>query len=152
MRRNLAIALAIVASAASAQAQDAKAVAQDILNKGAALFDTRDAAAMAETYTEDAKLTWVEKDKDTGKLKIETKEGRSEIEKIYKGLWKDNMEKTTARNTVEFAKFVAPDVLLIEGKFEPNVDRGAYSFTQERVKQGDKWVIQSLRIYILPQE
>ena len=33
---------------------DAKRLAQAILTKGAALFDTRDAAAMAATYTEDA--------------------------------------------------------------------------------------------------
>jgi hypothetical protein len=41
---------------ARAEDKDAKTLAQDILDKGAALFDKRDAAAMAATYTEDAQL------------------------------------------------------------------------------------------------
>jgi hypothetical protein len=135
-----------------ARAQDAKAVAQEVLNKGAALFDTRDAAAMAETYTDDAKLTWIEKDSNTGKFKVEVKEGRSDIEKLYSDLFKDAKEKTTSRNTVEFAKFISPSLLLIEGEFEPKINEGKYSFVQERIKQGDKWVIMALRIYVVPQD
>src|SRR4051812_23896839 len=39
-----------------AQEPDTRKVAQEILDKGAALFDTHDAAAMAATYIEDARL------------------------------------------------------------------------------------------------
>ena len=146
----LSLSLLLPAATSTAPDKDAKITAQDLLNKGAALFDTRDAAAMAETYTEDAKLTWVEKDRDSGKIKLDVKDGRREIEALYRSLWKDNTEKTTSRNTVEFAKLLAPDVMVIVGEFEPNVDRGKYSFTQERVKVGDKWLIQSLRLYVMP--
>jgi len=136
-------------SAPLRQDKDAKATAQDLLTKGAALFDTHDAAAMAETYIETAKLTWVEKDKDSGNFKVEVKDGRREIESLYRTLWKDNTDRTTSRNTVEYAKFVTPELLVIVGEFEPIVDRGKYSFVQERVKVGEKWLIQSLRLYII---
>ena len=59
---------------------DAKPVAQEVLDKGAALFDKRDAVAMAETYTQDAQLEWVEKDSAAGGIKIEVRKGREEIE------------------------------------------------------------------------
>jgi hypothetical protein len=60
-----------------AQEKDAKAVAQEVLDKGSALFDTRDAAAMAATYTEDAQLLWVDKDNSTGEIKVSVKKDRS---------------------------------------------------------------------------
>lgn len=134
---------------ASAQDKDAKTVAQDLLTKGAALFDNRDAAVMAETYTEDARLALVSKDRDTGKFKIDLKEGRSEIEKGYKEFFSNSKERTTSKNTVEYAKFLTPDLLLIYGEFEPVVNQGKFAFTQERVRQGDRWLIQNLRLYIV---
>lgn len=147
-----ALALLLASSNARAQEKDAKALAQEILTKGAALFDTRDAAAMAETYSEDARLFWVEKNRDSNRLKVDPKEGRDAIERFYRDLWKDAKEKTTSRNTVEFARLVAPDFLVIYGKFEPDVDKGSYAFVQERMKQGDKWLIVSLRLYVMPQD
>ncbi len=131
----------------------AKKLAQDILNKGAALYDTQNAPAMAQTYLEDAKLGWVEKDKDTGKYKVIPKDGRSEIEAFYRELFKDNKEKTTSRNTVESATLISPDLLLIQGYFEPDITKdGRYAFTQERVKTGDSWKIQNLRIFIVSKD
>ena len=141
--------LALFFPSASVQDKDAKALAQEILTKGAALFDTRDAMSMALTYTDDAKLYWVDKNKDTGKIRVEVKDGRGEIEKVYRDMFKDPSEKTTSRNTVEFAKLVSPELLVIEGQFEPNIDKGKYNFTQERVKVGGKWLIQSLRLYVV---
>ena len=44
------------------------------------------------------------------------------------------------------------DLMVIYGQFEPQVDRGKYNFVQERVKQGDKWRIQCLRLYVIPEE
>lgn len=138
-----------VPGASPADDQDAKTVAQEILKKGAALYDTQDAMAMAATYTDEARLFWVERDKSTGKIKVDAKEGRSEIDRLYRDLFKDG-KKTTSRNTVEFARFIAPDVLVIQGYFEPNIEgEGKYPFVQERVKQGDKWLINSLRLYVV---
>src|ERR1700720_4003114 len=97
-----------------AQEKDAKTLAQDVLDKGSALFDTRDAAAMVATYTEDAQLLWVDKDSSTGEIKVSVKT-RTEIESLYRDIFKDAKEKTTSKNTVEFARFVAPDLMVIQG-------------------------------------
>jgi hypothetical protein len=135
---------------AKAQGENAKNAAQDILNKGSALFDTRDATAMAATYTEDAQILWYEKQDDTGEIKLNTKSGRAEIESLYKDLFKDQTEKTTSKNTVEFARFAKPEVLIIQGVFQPNVDKpGKFPFVQVRVKQGDKWLMKTLQIFIM---
>ncbi|MBX6314610.1 MAG: hypothetical protein IRY99_17105 [Isosphaeraceae bacterium] len=138
--------------ATRAQEPDARKLAQEILDKGAALFDTRDAAAMAATYTEDAKIFWVGKNQDTGQYQIDVKDGRSQIEDLYRNLFKDR-KRTTSRNTVEFARFVAPDLLVIQGYFEPDIHRAdKFPFVQVRVKQGDKWLMMSLRLFVLPKD
>ena len=115
--------LFVIPMTVRAEDKDAKALAQDVLDKGSALFDTRDAAAMAATYTEDAQLLWIDKDSSTGEIKISVKKDRSEIESLYRDLFKDAKEKTTSKNTVEFARFVVPELMVIHGVFQPNVDK-----------------------------
>ncbi len=145
--------LILVPVAAKAQGENANDLAQDVLNKGSALFDARDAAAIAATYTEDAQILWYEKNDDTGEIKLNTKNGRAEIESLYKDLFKDQSEKTTSKNTVEFARFAKPDVLIIQGVFQPNVAKpGNFPFVQVRVKQGDKWLMKTLQLFIMSQE
>ena len=135
---------------ARADDPDAKTLAQDILDKGAALFDKRDAAAMAATYTEDAQLEWIEKDSATGGIKIDTKKGREEIETVYRDLYKGAKEATTSKNTVEYAKFVGSGLMVIEGEFQPNVaSEGKFHFVQMRLKQGDKWLMRSLQLFVI---
>ena len=136
--------------AARAEDQDAKTLAQGILDKGAALFDKRDAAAMAATYTEDAQLEWIEKDSAAGGIKIDVKKGREEIEAVYRDLFKDAKEATTSKNTVEFAKFIGSELMVIEGDFQPNAANEArFHFVQLRLKQGDKWLIRSLQLFVI---
>jgi hypothetical protein len=138
---------------AQAQASDSKILAQEILDRGSALFDTRDTAAMAATYAMDARVFLVERDGDSGQLRVSVKEGRDQIETLYRDLFREAKEKTTSRNTVLCARFVAPDILLIEGDFELNIAEGKRcAFAQERVKQGDKWLIKSLRIYVVSKD
>ena len=133
-----------------AQEKDAKTLSQDVLDKGSALFDTRDATAMAATYTEDAQVLWFDKDSSTGEIKISVKKDRSEIESLYRDLFKDAKEKTTSKNTVEFARFVVPDLMVIHGVFQPNLDKPEkYSFVQTRVKVGDKWLMKTLQLYVI---
>ena len=126
-----------------------KTVAQDILDKGAALFDTHDAAAMAATYTEDARLLWIDKDSSTGEIKVTVRD-HAEIESLYRDIFKDLNEKTTSKNTVDFARFVGSDVLVIQGVFQPRLDKDdKFTFVQTRVKQGEKWLIKTLELYVI---
>jgi hypothetical protein len=156
MRRRTVLALTFtlgLALAARAEDKDAKTLAQDILDKGAALFDKRDAAAMAATYTEDAQLEWIEKDSAAGGIKIDTKKGREEIEALYRDLFKESKEATTSKNAVEFARFVGSELLVIEGDFQPNVaNEATFHFIQLRLKQGDKWLMRSLQLFVIAKD
>src|SRR5262245_35382918 len=137
-------------TAALAADPDARRLAQDILTKGAALFDTRDAAAMAATYTEDAELTLFAKDKDTGTYKVQVTRGRTAIQRGYQDLFKDRKAGTTSRNVVEFAHFVGTDLLIIHGTFRLDVSQGAsIPFIQVRAKKGEKWLLMSLQLFIV---
>jgi hypothetical protein len=143
----------VVPISLKAEDKDAKAVAQEVLDKGSALFDTRDAMAMAATYTEDAQLLWIDKDSTTGEIKVSVKKDRSEIESLYRDLFKDAKEKTTSKNTVEYARFIGVDLMVIHGVFQPNVDKqGKFPFVQMRMKQGEKWMIKNLQLYVISQD
>ena len=145
--------LFVVPFSLRAQDKDAKTVAQEVLDKGSALFDTRDAVAMAATYTEDAELLWIDKDSTTGEIKVSAKKDRTEIESLYRDLFKDAKEQTTSKNTVEYARFVGADLMVIHGVFQPNVDKqGKFPFVQMRLKQGEKWVIKNLQLYVISQD
>ena len=145
--------LFVVPFSLRAQDKDAKTVAQEVLDKGSALFDTRDAVAMAATYTEDAELLWIDKDSTTGEIKVSVKKDRTEIESLYRDLFKDAKEKTTSKNTVEYARFVGADLMVIHGVFQPDVDKqGKFPFVQMRLKQGEKWVIKNLQLYVISQD
>jgi hypothetical protein len=147
----LAVAIMLCLSfTARADDNDAKTVAQEVLDKGAALFDKRDAAAMAATYTEDAQLEWVEKDSAAGGIKIDTKKGREEIEMLYRDFFKDMKEATTSKNTVEFAQFISPELMVIQGYFQPNVANDAkFHFVQMRFKKDGKWLMKSLMLFVI---
>jgi hypothetical protein len=136
-----------------AEEKDAKTLAQGVLDKGSALFDTRDATAMAATYTEDAHLLWIDKDNSTGEFKISVKKDRSEIESLYRDLFKDAKENITSKNTVEFARFITPELMAIHGVFQPNIAKPEkFPFVQTRVKVGDNWLMKTLQLYLIPQE
>ena len=80
------------------------------------------------------------------------REGRAAIREIYEGAYKNPDEPIKPRNTVEFARRVAPDLLVIHGVFEPNVGHGgSYPFVQVRKQVGEEWMILSLQLYIVPQ-
>lgn len=150
MARSLLLCLALAATLAGpVRAADAKAQAQAqaILDQGSALFDRKDAAVMASTYTEDAQvLTFIKGDKP-GEIATDVKKGRSEIEDYYRDMFKDG-GKSSAKNVVAFARSITPDVLVIEGTFQPDVAKlETYPFVQIRVRQGDAWLIKSLQIF-----
>jgi hypothetical protein len=147
----------LLAQAAAAGPQDkptdeAMKLALKITEEGAATFDTFNAQAMAAYYLEDAEIAVVSKDQNG--LKVDTHKGRAEIEKFYADVFK-KPETIKSRNTVEYAKLLAPDVLVIAGTFDTNTlkaDSIKVPFYQVRVKQGEKWLMSSVRIFILPQK
>ena len=140
----------LLPTAAPADDTDAKTLAQDILTKGAAMFDTRDAAAMAASYMEDAEAVLVIKDKDTGTYKTQVSRGRSAIERGYQNIFKDRKPGTKSRNLVEYAHFVGADLLIVHGSFTLDVRQGvSFPFVQVRAKKGDKWLIMSLQVFVV---
>ena len=100
-----------------------QALAQEVLDKGAALFDARDAKAMAATYTEDAEIRVISKDQGSGTYKTQAVRGRQAIEKGYQDLFKKGQTETKSKNRVEFAHFVRPDLLAIHGQFQPDTSK-----------------------------
>jgi hypothetical protein len=149
MRRRIGLTMILLAMpcAALAQDDDAKAatLAKEILDKGAELFDKRDAAAMAATFLEDAQIIAFKK--DSGRITTETCKGRIDIQKSYAELFKDRVPEHKSRNTVESAQVLNDDLLLIRGRFALNRDDGdAIHFVQIRVRDGNEWKIATLQV------
>ena len=143
----------LLPTVALADDTEAKKLAQDILTKGAALFDMRDATAMAATYMDDAEAILVIKDKDTGTYKPQVSRGRSAIEQGYKNIFKDRKPGTTSRNVVEYAHFVGTDLLIIHGTFTLDVSQEvSFPFVQVRAKKGDKWLMMSLQLFVISEQ
>jgi len=161
MKRILAVATALVLAslpALSARADgpgeaasdEATKLAVKLLDEGAAVFDTFSAKAMADFYTEDAELALVTRE-DSG-LKAQVSKGKTEIEKFYADVFK-KPETIKSKNHVEYAKFLAPDILVIAGTFDTNTlkpDSPKLPFYQVRMRTGDKWLMSSLRIFFVP--
>lgn len=149
MNRSLFLSLAMLALAGvSVKAdEDAMTLAQTITQDGATLFDTKNAAAMAATYTEDAEVVVTTRD-SSGATKQESTRGRSAIERMYETLFKD-AGTFRSKNTVEYARLIGPDILVIHGSFEPNQGQGALPFIQVRTKRDDKWLMSHLRLFIV---
>ena len=152
MTRLAALALALVLAAALTHSvradEDARAIAQDVLNKGSALFDAKDVAGLLATYDDDPAVVWVEKDGTTGEVKESVKRGKAEVESLYADHFKNVSEKTTSKNVVEHARSIGPDMLLITGTFQPDVAKpGKYPFVQLRVKKGDRWLLKDLHLF-----
>lgn len=136
----------------AARADDARQIAEKVTKTGAALFDARDAKGLAATYTENARLEVISREKDTGALKIDVKVGRTEVESYYENLFKNNSP-VHARNTIEFARLIGPDVITFTGVFVPDTEAAEplrLPFVQVREKQGDDWRIVSIQVFIAP--
>ena len=130
---------------------EALKLARKLTEEGAKTFNSADAKAMAAYYVVDARM--ILQSKDENDITEKEYEGREEIEKFYADLFKDNGT-IQAKNTVEYAKLLAPDTLVIAGTFVPNetADKPLkVPFYQVRVKRGDKWLIHRLRIFVLPE-
>jgi hypothetical protein len=149
---SLAIAATLgLSRAAMADDAEAKAIAVKVTTAGAALFDAKDAAALAATYVEGAKIELIGKDESSKEYRAELKQGRIEIEAYYKELFK-NDPTFHSKSTVEFAQELRPDLILFTGYFIPDTqsaDQIRIPFVQTRVKQGENWKILSLKIFVI---
>ncbi len=139
----------LIVPASGQNVDEAMQLAKKLTEEGATTFNTANAKAMAAYYTDDAKVFLQSKD-DNG-TSVKEYNGREEIEKFYGDLFKD-ARTIQSKNTVEYAKLLAPDILVIAGTFEPNtLDPKPLKvpFYQVRIKQGDKWLMSSLRIFVI---
>jgi hypothetical protein len=130
--------------------REARRLAQEILDKGAALFDTKDAAAMANTYVTSADLHVITKDQGTGAYGVQAIRGRDAIREQYAKLFDGKRgETTTSKNVVEFAHKVGDDLLIIHGTFAPNTaEDGRFPFVQTRARVDGQWKILQLDLII----
>jgi uncharacterized protein (TIGR02246 family) len=132
-------------------ADEAMKLAKRLTEEGAATFSKADAKAMAAYYVEDAVVFLQGKNDDGHSVKEYA--GRAEIERLYADFFKEPRT-IQARNTVDYARLLAPDLLVIAGTFEPDqlaAKPMKIPFYQVRVKQGEKWLIHSVRIFVLPE-
>ena len=128
---------------------EAMQLAKKLTEEGAATFNTANAKAMAACYTHDAKV-FLESKNESG-LAVKEYNGREEIEGLYKDLFK-HPGTIQSKNTVEYARLLAADLLVIAGTFEPNHQAPnplKIPFYQVRIKQGGKWLMSSLRIFVV---
>jgi uncharacterized protein (TIGR02246 family) len=147
----------ILLAAARAQApaqpdEEAMKLAKKLTEEGAATFNTANAKAMTAYYTEDGKVFLQSRDQNG--VSVKEYDGRDEIERLYVDLFKDPSA-IQAKNTVEYARLLAPDLLVIAGVFEPNMaaaDPLKLPFYQVRVKRADKWLIHNLRVFVVSKD
>jgi RNA polymerase sigma factor (sigma-70 family) len=127
----------------------AERTAERVLTTGSELFDAKAAKALAATFTVDGEIHLFDmKTKREGDIPIR---GRADIEGFYVNMFED-ASTIHSQNTVEFARFVAPDVLIIHGRFRPNVGEQELPFIQLRVKQRDEWLLSKLWLFLSPKE
>ena len=127
---------------------EAEQIANRLLKAGSDLFDAKNAAALAATYAEDGQFHLFSKSEDQ-EFKEDVKRGRADIEQFYRDLFRDSGP-IDSENTVEVARLIAPDLLVIHGRFRPNTGQSEIPFVQMRVKQGPEWLIRELWLFLSP--
>lgn len=124
---------------------EAEQIAEKFLKAGSDLFDAKNAAGLANTYSENGEILLIgEKD---GEVTEDIKAGRAEVEKFYVDYFKDKGA-IDSENTIEFARLIAPNILVVHGRFQPNTGEAKLPFVQLRVKQGDKWLMSKLWLFL----
>jgi RNA polymerase sigma factor (sigma-70 family) len=123
---------------------EAERIAERVLKVGSDLFDAKQAGPLAATYAEDGEISLTVK-KEEG-YRNEVTRGRADVERFYRDLFK-GAGTIDSENTVEFARLVMPDLLIIHGRFRPNVGEEELPFVQVRVKRDDRWQILKLSLF-----
>lgn len=150
--RTIACAVALVGLGCIARGEDALEVAKKVTSEGAKIIASKNVAAIMATYAEDSRVSLVKRNESTGGLQPDVHTGKTEIQKLYEDLFKTEGA-IDARNNVEFARFVGPDLLLIGGTIELSAGGGqtsSFAFVQVRTRQGDKWLLTDVQIFVGP--
>ena len=150
---SLAIALTAPGFVRAAEPKDdeAKAIAVKVTTAGATLFDAKDAPALAATFTEEARLEATFKDNDAGSSKTEVRQGRTQIEAYYRELFKNDAT-FHAKNTIEYARSIGPNMILFAGTFVPDTQAAEpmkIAFVQVRSKHGEDWKVVSMQVFVV---
>jgi hypothetical protein len=82
-------------------------------------------------------------------MNYDYKQGRNEIEPFYRDHFQ-RADTIDSENTVEYARLISGDLLVIHGKFRPNTNEAELPFVQLRVKQGDRWLLSKLWLFLNP--
>ena len=127
---------------------EAERLAERILDLGSKLFNAKDSAALAATYTEDGTIHLM--GQEDGQQREEMKRGRAEVEQFYQDAFRE-AGSIHSENKVEFARLVSPELLIIHGQFHPNRGTKPLPFVQLRVKQADKWLTKTLWLFLTPE-
>ena len=129
---------------------EAEEIAEGFLKAGSDLFDAKDAAGLAATYSVDGEIHLINQDQ-AGGYADEVKYGRGEVESFYAQMFRDAGGIDSA-NTVEFARLIAPDLLVVHGRFRVHPAKKELPFVQMRVKQGDDWLLSKLWLFLAAEE
>ena len=117
--------LLLAPAGATAQDKDALALAQDLLERGATLFDQRDATALAATYVEAAEIILIKRDSDSGRVEIETRRGRGRHREDLRRSSQGSLARAHGPEIRSRpARFLGHDLLLIRGRFAMNREQG----------------------------
>jgi len=127
---------------------EAGKIAEAFLKSGSKLFDAKDAAGLAATYTEDGQILLVSK-KD-GQIQNEMREGRASIEELYRSVFEAVTDPDSA-NTIEHSRLISPELLVVHGHFRAKPGMTEFPFVQLRVKQGDRWLLSKLWLFLNPE-
>ena len=126
---------------------EAETIAESFLKAGADLFNARNAAALAETYTADGTIRLVSH--RDGVYREDLKQGRAEVETFYAECFKTDRQ-IDPKNTVEFVRQIRPDLIVVNGRFRVISGEPELPFVQLRTKQGDKWLLSQLWLFLDP--
>ena len=144
----------VITHAQETKLGEARDLAQRLVDKNTAFVDAEDYAALLASYTEDANISLVCKDPDTGDYMTAVRDHSGSIWQMYRdlhsGLLPENgPKKIASKSTVEYANMIEPDLLVIHGYFQPYRDEDMrWPFIQVRRKLGDEWRIMSQRVFM----
>ena len=134
--------------------EDAKAEADRLTSESASVFNSGDAAAMAALFAPEATVGLSTTGPDGTKPAGKVSRGRDEIEVFYRQVF-EGPNQVQGQNTVDYARFIRPDLLILTGRFAMTADGKPLppvTFTEVYRKTGDTWKAFDLRAFLTQPE